>query len=214
MSLFAKLFKLTPVEEAERAHARGKHAKAVQLFTALIDNPRNRDMPPSRVWTLYLHRGLSLRRLGRREEALRDYKKASELNPSSHKPHLNSALILAEDMHRHAQARAEFEQACRLSPEDLDSHMCLGLALLELGLNDEGEHALRKALDIDPGNWMAQYNLGHVCLTTGRLEEAVDLLTQAQGVNPRDPDIRRCLSMAEARLAGSGAPRGPSRRLQ
>jgi Flp pilus assembly protein TadD len=204
MSLFSKLFRTSALEKAERAHASGDHAKSVRFFTALIDDPQNSSPPSRQLWTFYLHRGLSLRALGRQQEALRDYQKASELNPQSHKPYLNAGIILGEDFGRHSEALAKFEEANRLRPNDVESLMCVGLTKAKLGHEDDAERIFSRALEMEPENWLVLYNLGNICLHENRLPEAVDLFSRANWVNPHDPDIRHNLSIAQTRLAASG----------
>jgi Flp pilus assembly protein TadD len=199
-NVFSKLLSAWRLYAAESAHARGNHRKAVSLFSLLINDSKNSESLERRLWTLYLHRGMSLRATGCHEEALRDYERSAQLNPRSHKPHLNAGIILGQDLGRHREALAEFEKAVSLDVNDVESLMSVALTKYELGDMDGAERVFRRALKMDPGNWLVLYNLGNVCLNTNRISEAIDLFARARQANPNDPDIAHNLAIARSRL--------------
>ncbi len=197
--MLSKLLRSWRLNSAEMAHARGNYSKAVRLFSQLIDESMKGDPAAPELWTFYLHRGLSLRGIGRPKEALLDYERAAKLNPRSHKPHLNAGIIFGQDLARHREALAEFEMAVNLNPKDVESLVCVALTKNELGRPDEAEAVFREALAMDPTNWLALYNLGNMCLNANRLPEAIELFSRAEQANPHDPDISHNLAIARSR---------------
>lgn len=65
----------------------------------------------------------------------------------------------------------------------------LGLALLLQDRRDEAERWFRDTLSLNPRHHRALVNLGGLCLTTGRAEEAVQVLSRAlEGTDPRSSE--------------------------
>jgi len=197
--MFGNLLKQWRLNIAEMAHARGDFPRAINKFSKLIESYNS--APGQEAWTWYLHRGLALRAVGKQQDALRDYQKASALNPRSHKPHLNAALVLGQDLGQHDKALIELKTAIQLKPDDVDSLMSLGLSYGALGDKSEAEKVFRKALGVQPAHLLVLYNLGNLYLHSNRLAEAVHVFQQALVLNPhnQDQDVVRNLAVARLR---------------
>jgi Flp pilus assembly protein TadD len=81
-------------------------------------------------------------------------------------------------------AVANYEQALRLCPDDLDAHVNLGVALAEQGRLDEAIARWRQALALRPGYAVAHNNLGVALTQQGKAEEARASLEEALRLQP------------------------------
>jgi len=91
-----------------------------------------------------------------------------------------------------------------LGPEDADALVSMASMSLAIGDLELSTHCLLRAVDIDRANADAHYYLGVVTANRGRLEEAVEFLTQALEVKPDHiPALKdlACLYQAMGRLA-------------
>ena len=79
--------------------------------------------------------GLSLRELGKSDEAVKVLSRALEASPDTVELHYQLGLIFA-DRHELAMAVERFEAALRLDPRNLDFRANLALALQNMGLID------------------------------------------------------------------------------
>jgi tetratricopeptide (TPR) repeat protein len=105
----------------------------------------------------YLRAGrLSLER-GKWRQAVRLYRRATELMPQLVEAHsgLGYALIQHEDIDGAIQA---YRKAVALSPQNYNDYKNLGLALKQKGLYEEAHHALQKALTLAPEEMRTQLN--------------------------------------------------------
>jgi tetratricopeptide (TPR) repeat protein len=72
------------------------------------------------------------------------------------------------------------ELADRVDPDNVVPHLRLAEILLNLGRYDEADTHLRRAVEIDPDNINARFNLGLLALARGNLEEGRQLLLRCQ----------------------------------
>lgn len=77
-------------------------------------------------------------------------------------------------------AIAEYNNALKLNPDNVEAHQKLGFLLYNVkNLPQEGMAHLSKTLELDPHNARAHYDLGLALLHQRKIEEAVGHLTQA-----------------------------------
>ena len=95
----------------------GEDPKAVQAFSRTIELCDD-------FAAAYISRGLSLYRLGKLREAVKDFEKAIDVQPSSVSAHYNlaAAHVALEDWHR---AKDAFSQCLRLDPFHRDDYLTL-----------------------------------------------------------------------------------------
>ena len=85
---------------------------------------------------------------------------------------------------RKSEAVDANQKAVDLSPQDTQSLINLGVALLELGRLDEAEASFTQVITLKPDYTDAHYNLGNTLRELGRLEEAAASYNQAVASKP------------------------------
>ncbi len=96
-------------------------------------------------------------------------------NPADRLPALREKLTSATA----AQVEQEVRQLIVAGARGADSFGLLGMCQLLQNRLEEAERAFRQALALDAGHYRSLVNLGGLLLTTGRLEEAVQLLERS-----------------------------------
>jgi tetratricopeptide (TPR) repeat protein len=94
-----------------------------------------------------------------------------------------------------------FEQAARLNPLTADPLVREAVIAGRLGDRVLARRSLRRALEREPDNWRAQFELALLDATSGSPERALRRLARARKLNPRQPVIGRT-----ARAVRRGAP--------
>ena len=108
--------------------------------------------------------GLALTRAGRKDEAAVEVKKGRELSASDDR-NQNASLDIAEgqaalDKGDLEQAAIKFRHAITLQPESPEAQRYLGVVLEKQGNKEGASAALRKALELNPGDVDARQRLG------------------------------------------------------
>ena len=105
-----------------------------------------------------------------------------------------------------AQAVEKYRQVLDLTPEWVDAHINLGVALYQMGRADEARAEFLSAVQLDPLNGISRYNLGCVLEEQGEIDQAIDHLERAVRALPAHADVHFNLALAyekrgERRLA-------------
>jgi len=104
------------------------------------------------------------------------------------------------------QAVERYRQVLDLTPEWVDAHINLGVALYQLGRAEEARAEFLSAVQLDPLNGISRYNLGCVLEEQGELDQAIEHLRRAVRALPAHADVHFNLALAyekrgERRLA-------------
>ena len=94
-----------------------------------------------------------------------------------------------------------FDRAIRFQPDDSMVWLVKGLFYFRLEELDTATEHLRKAVEIDPDNYQAHYNLGLVLTRAGRHEAAVPHAKQAYELGHPLPGLRNILEREGYSLA-------------
>jgi tetratricopeptide (TPR) repeat protein len=139
------------------------------------------------------------------DEALTDFRKAKEIDPSQDRAVLREVEIAlrrdqnpteAEAILRALKANAQ----TTLGPnEQATAEALIGLALLRQGKPKEAEAAFRTALESDRQNASAQLNLGRFLASKRRYKEALDILTPAVAAHKQSVDL--VIALAEVQVS-------------
>ena len=130
------------------------------LEAALAHHEAALHLAPDHFWAEVAAAGLA-HQMGRREYALTLYRHALTVQSG----HAHTAAILVnvgvilKDLVRLPEAVAAYRQSLEADPNIAETHYNLGLALYEMGLVDEAEKHLRRAIEIRPGFTTAHSSL-------------------------------------------------------
>jgi tetratricopeptide (TPR) repeat protein len=124
------------------------------------------------------------------DDALKAYRKASELTPKDSEPHL-SAGLLYERQKKFSDAEAEYKQVLTLDPHS--SEAAIGLTNIYMKSNRlaEAEPLLRRLAAERPGDAAIHLQLGRVLEAEGKKEDAIAELESALKLAPTDSAAQR-----------------------
>lgn len=107
------------------------------------------------------------------EEALKEWKKALELNPEFPEVHFNLGVYY-NGKNQLEEASEEFEKALMANNYFLNAYNALGNVYMRMGENQKAVETLSKALEINPDYVQARYGLGLAYHRIGKNQEAID----------------------------------------
>jgi len=105
--------------------------------------------------------------------AMREYKRAIELNPNDATAHHWFGNDTLAALGRFEEAIAEGKRAIELDPLSTVINVDLGVTFYYAHRYDEADMQMRKSLEIDPTSFYAHYNLGIVLQLKGDLSGAI-----------------------------------------
>jgi tetratricopeptide (TPR) repeat protein len=164
------------IADGDRALARDETFLAIEAFSGAI-TLRPNSMPG------YLKRGEAYRRAGDSRNALRDLRRASEIDPTATRP-LELLGDVNVDLERYARAQESYEAFVRLDDRSPKVLYKLALARYRLGQAQPAVPPLRQALAIDDRLAPAHYLLGLCLAATGQTAEATASLEMAVRLDP------------------------------
>jgi tetratricopeptide (TPR) repeat protein len=147
------------------------------------------------AWLAHYNLGNELRRQGRYDEAIGQYRETLRLDPGDAGSHNNLGMILVDLPGHLPEAIAEYEAALRLRPDFFEAHLNLANALLQRP--DQWPRAIaeyRTALREKPSSVVAHYDFGAaLARMPGRQAEARGQLEEALRLDPGFPPARNML---------------------
>jgi tetratricopeptide (TPR) repeat protein len=184
------------ISSAEKAISSKDFKRAVSIYNEVLNEAKSQHLERDLLASCYLNRGFSLRKIGLREEALKDATKSSELNPSNFRPHLNAALIYAQDYEEYSKAIEEFDKAIALNPSCVEALSSRGLTKTLMEDYDGAEVDLVSAVKIEPNQADALSNLGSLYWKRGEKEKAAEYFQRAHDAMPNDSELTFNLALA------------------
>jgi protein O-GlcNAc transferase len=130
-----------------------------------------------------LHRGESLQKEGKFDEAITCYQKAIKLNPHLTVAYNNLGNALQEKGQLD-EAITCYQKALDLTPNFAGAYYNLGDALQDKGQLDEAITCYQKAIKLDPNFAYAYNNLAIALKNKGQIEEAIIYCKKAIEINP------------------------------
>ena len=143
--------------------------------------------------------GITLKELGRLEEAEASLKQAIVMKPDYVEAHNNLSITLQE-LGRLEEAEECYRRTIALKTDFAEAHYNLAITLKELGRLEEAEASLKQAISLKSDFTKAYNNLGSILQDTGRLEEAEVSFRQAISLNPNLSDIQNNLGVTLKKL--------------
>jgi tetratricopeptide (TPR) repeat protein len=131
----------------------------------------------------WVNKGLSLRALGRNDEAIACFDNALDLDPDSATAWLDKGVAHAT-MGRHDQSVACYRRVVELDPRDLFAWNNLGRSLLALGRLDEALVSAEQALALDPNYGRAWNTRATILSSAGHHEEALASFDRSLAIDP------------------------------
>ncbi|MBM3286341.1 MAG: tetratricopeptide repeat protein [Candidatus Eisenbacteria bacterium] len=124
-----------------------------------------------------------LARLGRPEEAIREYEEILRHRPDYVDVRVRRASLLI-DRGQAARATPELEEIAAAHPEMSAAHLQLGCAFTRLRRYEEAERELRRAIELEPRDAVEHSYLAMVLAARGAHEEAIAHGRAALGLKP------------------------------
>jgi len=134
------------------------------------------------------HRGITLKALGRRQEARLAYEKACQLSPKSFEPIFNLAILLLEDGKYDAALKLN-QKAVKLDPQNPQAHNNLGTNLQKMGRFEEATKSYQRAIKINPDHHHYYNNLATALAESDRIAAALKICDDAIARWPDYPEI-------------------------
>ena len=137
-------------------------------------------------------RGIELADRGWLDEAVKEFKKAIELDPNSAHAHDNLATVLAEKK-QYREALDAYLTSLKLEPDSATAHYNLACFLSQHAL-DFAIAEYKTAIEAEPDYPDAHLNLGLTYADAGKEEDAARELKRAIELDPSDPFPRHELA--------------------
>ena len=159
----------------------GKTEQALREIREAIDGGENL---PELAWTK-AHLEFQL---GHFENALEDYQKVLETQPSHKAATYNAALCL-EKLKRYEEAAAAFRKAADLDPKLTEAILGVGVSELHCKRPESALAAFEECLKAQPGNSRALYGKAVALHLLGRTEEAMEFYQKLLPNNSTDAEL-------------------------
>ena len=128
------------------------------------------------------------------DEAIANYRKAAEADPTYPEPRVALANLLIKQG-KFAEAEGRCREALRLDPMNLPAMYSLGKALHSQGKLDAAADCYRRILAVAPKLFPPHRLLGNVLAAQGKADEAIAELLLALKIQPKDGDTRTVLGV-------------------
>jgi tetratricopeptide (TPR) repeat protein len=136
---------------------------------------------------------------GEFELALNEYEGLIRDQPYNYSPFVFAGRLLLQVMNDFERARPHFENAWRINPSNYAARM-LGSIEVNDGNYDRGIHLLEKALEFNPDDIQALFNLSGAQALSGDLETAYVTAQRLDRIQPDFPGLPQWKQQLESRL--------------
>jgi len=174
----------------------------VSLFSHAIAVTKDND-------SAHLNLGFALEKIGRKADAMTEYRESLKLEPSRAETHNNIANLLDDGDHTE-EAMAEYQAALRLNPKYMPALNNLGAMLVEQGRSGEAMKLYAESAQQAPDDWHAPYLIGKALLKQNRDEEAIPYFQRAVAIDPNNPRVLAFLAQVLASDENPKIRNGPA----
>jgi len=176
---------------AEALYASGQAGEAIQLLKqSAADQPKSA-LAIANLGTLYA-------REKRFEDAVAQFRVAIDLEPADSISRLSLAKALMS-LDRNAEALPVLNELLKRAPST-EARVLRGIVYRGLGQYESAAADLRVAVESEPNDYLARYNLGFVLARLGRLAEARQHLESARQIDPDSQEAQFQLATVLRRL--------------
>lgn len=165
-------------------HLAGGNPRVYMLFSQFITLLAENESDVH-AWSM---RGISLRRLGRYEEAIANYDRAIELKLDRHEAWHERGISMCE-VGRYKEAIASFDRTIELKPDNYEAWYNRGVCLDNLERYKEAISSYEGALEYKPDLKEAWHNRGISLGKLARYEEAIASFDRAIEIQPDRDDV-------------------------
>jgi tetratricopeptide (TPR) repeat protein len=137
----------------------------------------------------YMIGEIMFRDLNRGEEALREYKKALELNPNYAQAYIQVGNYY-DKLGKYPFALDQYRKAISINPKSAEAYVQMGICYENMGKYTLSLDQQRKAITIDPNNVLAHVHMGYCYEMLNKYELALDQYRRAITINPEDAQSR------------------------
>ncbi|HYG99281.1 MAG TPA: tetratricopeptide repeat protein [Terriglobales bacterium] len=131
---------------------------------------------------------------GHYEDAVNEFRKALELEPSSQSAHLGLAHAY-QQLNRLAEAEGTYRRAIEVRPSYWGGYDKLGVFYYNHARYPEALAMFQKVVDLTPDNFRGYSNLGGIYLTLDQYDKAIPMLEKSVAIRP-DADAYSNLATA------------------
>jgi len=151
----------------------------------------------------YYNLGFLYEQVGGKEEAMRFYTKAVQMQPD-HAQALYNLANLYQDAGSYKTAMELYGRLVHYHPKYALGYLKMGIILNALGDQERARRFYLKVIDLDPDNGDAYFNLGYLSESQGELNDAVNYYEKAVEVAPKNAEAYYNLGNAYASLGQNG----------
>jgi Flp pilus assembly protein TadD len=166
----------------------GSHGRLI-LQEALMRHRLARDPDE---FSAHFNLAAALQSLGRRDEAIEQYRRALEIEPSHPTARNGLATVYLEEG-RVTEAIRELTRVLEIDPDHVHARYNLARAWLSKGELGRAERELRRILRGAPDDLESLYSLGYVLARRARLGEATAVYERALSLAPDDAETHATL---------------------
>ena len=160
----------------------GQNIDAISSYTNVIENSETLAL------TAYLYRSLLFVKGGEYAKAKLDLEKLEAMAPNHPRLFFTKGL-LALKKQKFVDARTNFENALKYSPDSLETLLFLGGVYFELGNLEQAEKNLNKVTLKNPENLYAKKLLAKVLVGSNKLARARQVIEPVLKKMPEDPSV-------------------------
>ena len=183
----------SPAILIENATAANRAVNIPEFVNIPPDGLMRIDTPATEFYRVF-DLAVDLARKNQIDDAIREWKRAVELNPEEAKAYFNLALAL-ERKGQLDEAIAQYQKAVSIDPENAAAYSNLAVALSRTGRLDEAIDWLTKCVANNPESARAHGNLGALLLERGRINEAIEHCQRSLDIDPEYADAHNSLGM-------------------
>ena len=157
---------------------------AISYFTQAIQKD-------SKNHLAYSYRGLSYSLIGDKQQAIKDYSRAIELNSNLSNARYNRGLILSRDLKQYDEALRDFEELIKRNPRDADALFERGNIYFQKGNKQQALNDYTTAIRLNKQLGDAFYNRGIIYHQKKKNEQALEDLRRARDIFASQENLKK-----------------------
>jgi tetratricopeptide (TPR) repeat protein len=181
---------------ARKLRATDQHPEAIDLLTTAIQTGPNA--------RLYYARGHTFEMCDRDKEAVADYAKAIELDPTKPAYHYRRGVVLSSPLNRDEEAIIDFEKALELDPNHAAAHQSCCLSYLLVGPPSTALIHAEAAVRLESNDALSHFCLGQSFDSLKRDRDSLNAFLRAVELAPDRDNYWSALARAYRRVGGEG----------